>query len=455
MKRILFLLCCILPLIGRAQTTLGTLNNLHQVVKGETLWGIAHKYGVSEEALRRANPEIKKDKVKRGMLLVIPRIVEEAPIELSPVMEVPTETAEPAEPAIKEERIMRVGVLLPLEEKTERGAKLVEFYQGFLMAVDSVKSEGARLMVHTFHSGSTAESMQFVLQNDVLADMDVIFGPADAAQVAPLAEFCNRAGVRLVLPFANNYNLAGKALMYSATAASTTVQQDAARMIVAQHPDYNYVILNTNNSDTRGRQFVEAVRNELASQGIAMRAWNIEGDEMAIESALNQFRTNCIIPDNTSIKTLNVLFARLNNFCAEHPDYKVSLQGYPEWQTYTSSQLLDFYKYNTYIYSPYYRNPLLAQTENFEQRFNTNFRHPQGATFPRYGMMGFDMGYYFLHGIWVLGNRFETEQSSLRYEPIQHVFKFARDEENSGFTNHGIQLIHYTPEQTIEQIRPR
>lgn len=449
MKRILLLICCLIPLIGKAQTALGTLNNLHQVVKGETLWGIAHQYGVTEEALRKANPEIKKDKVKKGMLLVIPRIVEERPIEMAPIME------EPA-PAVEEVRhTLRVGILLPLEEKTERATKFIEFYQGFLMAVDSVKSEGADVTVHTFHCGSTDEAMQNVLRNEVLANMDVIFGPADAAQINTLAEFCNKMGVRLVLPFANNYSLAGKPLLYSATTSHTAIQQDAAKLIVEKYPDRNYVILNTNSADTRGKQFVEAIRNELSHQGIAMRAWNIEGDALAIESALNQFRLNCIIPDNTSIKTLNVLFARLNNFCAEHPDYKISILGYPEWQTYTSTQLLDFYKYDTYIYSPYYRNPLLPATENFEQSFSTNFHRPQGVTFPRYGMMGFDMGYYFLHGIWTLGNRFETEQQTLQYSPVQHAFRFIQDEAGSGYANHGLQLIHYMPEQSIEQIRTR
>ena len=239
MKRILLLICCLIPLIGKAQTALGTLNNLHQVVKGETLWGIAHQYGVTEEALRKANPEIKKDKVKKGMLLVIPRIVEERPIEMAPIME------EPA-PAVEEVRhTLRVGILLPLEEKTERATKLIEFYQGFLMAVDSVKSEGADVTVHTFHCGSTEEAMQNVLRNEVLANMDVIFGPADAAQINTLAEFCNKMGVRLVLPFANNYSLAGKPLLYSATTSNTAIQQDAAKLIVEKYPDRNYVILNT------------------------------------------------------------------------------------------------------------------------------------------------------------------------------------------------------------------
>ena len=70
-------------------------------------------------------------------------------------------------------------------------------------------------------------------------------------------------------------------------------------------------------------------------------------------------------------------------------------------------------------------------------------------------MMGFDMGYYFLHGIWSLGNRFETEQQTLQYSPVQHAFRFIQDEAGSGYANHGLQLIHYMPEQSIEQIRTR
>ena len=103
--------------MGAAQNTLGTLNNLHQVVKGETLWGIAHQYGVPPEAILRANPEIKKEKVKRGMLLVIPQM-EIPQIEMAPVVE---------EPPVPVDPTLRIGVLLPLEDKNERAAKLGEF----------------------------------------------------------------------------------------------------------------------------------------------------------------------------------------------------------------------------------------------------------------------------------------------------------------------------------------
>ena len=51
---------------------------------------------------------------------------------------------------------VRMGVLLPFKEKTPRGAKMVEFYQGMLMAVDSLKHEDISIDVQALHTGSTA-----------------------------------------------------------------------------------------------------------------------------------------------------------------------------------------------------------------------------------------------------------------------------------------------------------
>ena len=56
---------------------------------------------------------------------------------------------------------VRMGVVLPLKEKSQRGAKMVEFYQGMLMAVDSVCNEGLSTEVIALHSGSSASEIQY------------------------------------------------------------------------------------------------------------------------------------------------------------------------------------------------------------------------------------------------------------------------------------------------------
>lgn len=95
------------------------LQHMHQVQKGETWTAIAAKYGISELALKQANPDakVKKKKPKKGTLLTIP--------DACPQPEPVEETV----PAVRTSmNSISIGVLLPLEESSERGAKMVEFY---------------------------------------------------------------------------------------------------------------------------------------------------------------------------------------------------------------------------------------------------------------------------------------------------------------------------------------
>ncbi len=448
MKRIFALFLACIPYIMYAQSaSVGALNNLHQVQKGETLYSISRLYNISQEALLLANPDIKKGKVKKGEFLVIP-----AP---PPAPEV-VETIPIAEPQRRTSyEGLRVGVFLPLEDASAQGEKVLEFYRGLLMAVDSVKHEGTNVELYALHSGHSADEMLKMLHSNDLDALNVVFGPADADQVPILADYCRGRNVRLVLPFQNTQPAAGFPLQYTATSSNFIVQREAARLVVRQFDQSNFVLLRTTDMDQRGDAFTSQMQGLLEEKGVAMRVLNIGGDEMAWESALTQFRPNIIIPDNVGVKTLNVLFSKLNTFMETHADknYNVSLLGYPEWQTYTGQLAREFYRYDTYFYTTYYRNPLVRETTDFEQRYQSLFRKPMALNYPRYGMMGFDMAYYFLHGLARYGDDFERRQDEMTLRPVQHPFRFVGGSEDEGYTNRAIQLVHYTKDQKVEQVR--
>ena len=128
-----------IPSIMDAQNTMSVLNRLHQVNKGETLFSIAKQYNVTEQDILTANPDIKnKSKLKKGTFLTIP---------------VAASQTEPAVTEVKKEPLknIRIGVILPFEEKDERAKKMVEFYQGFLMAADSIRKEGLSMDIYAFN----------------------------------------------------------------------------------------------------------------------------------------------------------------------------------------------------------------------------------------------------------------------------------------------------------------
>ncbi len=79
---------------------------------------------------------------------------------------------------------------------------MVEFYQGLLLAVDSMRHEGLSIEITAVHSGSTANDMDQLLLKRPIENCDVVFGPLDMAQLTALADYCDLRGVLLVVPFA-------------------------------------------------------------------------------------------------------------------------------------------------------------------------------------------------------------------------------------------------------------
>lgn len=435
---LLFLYLCPMLLFG--QNTLSTLGNIHSVVKGETWESVATKHGVSILALREANPDITKKKLKKGTLLIIPR----APQPVVPV-EVPEQQPEPVVRTSMSD--LKVGVLLPFGE-----AKMVEFYRGFLMAADSVRKAGVNLDIHTWDCGTSVTQIEQLLPQ--ISGLDVLFGPASATQIPAVAEACREQGIRLVLPFWNGQALVNYPLVYNATAPDNIVYESAVRSLIRYYGDRNFVTVRSGSDDNKGKMLTETLKQSLAQQGIgAPRVLELEGDDFAYESAFNQFRDNMILLDDSSIRSLNILLARLKDFHRAHSEYRLSLVGYPEWQEETGRLMGDFFTFNTYVISPYYYNVLDDRTKHFQRTYEKSFRTPISRTNPRYAALGFDLGYYFLSGISSLGDTFEQMQSSLRQEPYQNWYLFERNASGMSFSNSFVQFIHFTPESKIELIR--
>ena len=436
MKRLIITILLCIPFIMDAQNTMLELNRLHQVVKGETLYGIAKKYNVTEQELRAANPDIPENgKVKKGKYLTIPKPAE-------PIKEVVVT------PEVTKKQAIKIGVILPFEEKNDRAKKMVEFYQGFLMAADSVKKEGVSLEIYAYSSGNTEAELMEVLMKPELSTLDILFGPIDEQQLPAAINFCKMNNIKLVLPFTNDQTLTGRPLVYMASPNYTISTLEAAEMVSKAYANKNFIILKTNSPNSKGQFFTQKLTEMLARQGNNVRVLNIDGDDFAYESAMNQFKDNVIVPDNPSIKSLNILISKLDTFRQEHTKYNIALLGYPEWQTYTNTLLNSFFTFDTYIYSSYYYNALAPSTKAFEQAFTRNFNTAMAVNYPRYAMMGFDLGYYFIHDIYA--NESATFSG---HEPYQNMFRFVQDTENSGFYNRFVQLIHFTKTKQIELIR--
>ncbi|KAA6310395.1 hypothetical protein EZS27_038294, partial [termite gut metagenome] len=83
---------------------------------------------------------------------------------------------------------VKAAIILPFSEVESR-TRMVEYYEGFLMAVDSLKRTGVSVDLYVYDSGGQNASILSILQQKEMVDMDVIFGPLYSKHIKPLANF--------------------------------------------------------------------------------------------------------------------------------------------------------------------------------------------------------------------------------------------------------------------------
>lgn len=347
---------------------------------------------------------------------------------------------------------LKVAVLMPLKEQSPRGETVLEFYQGLLMAVAQLKSEGQSVDVYALDTGADEAQMENVLRNSMLTKMDVIFGPADGGQIAPLADFCRQHGIRMVMPFNTPCNqLYSNPWIYQVGVTQEQLYPGITALVMNQMENSNFVIFHSGEQDERAQAFTAHLTQVFALRQMQVTNLHAHADERAYEQALNQFRENVVIPDSRSLKTVKDLLAGLKAFQANFPQYRVKLLGYPEWLTYTSVLLKDFYTYDTRVFSAYYRNPLSGRVLKFEQQYKQNFGRQSRNSFPRAEMLGYDLGCYFLRGLARYGADFDSQHAAMaEAQPLQQYFRFQRVGEQGGFINLHVQLVHYNTNNTIQ-----
>ena len=88
------------------------------------------------------------------------------------------------------------------------------------------------------------------------------------------------------------------------------------------------------------------------------------------------------------------------------------------------------------IFTPsFYTNNLLPAAINFTQAYRKWYSKEMEERYPKYGMLGFDTGYFFLKGLSKYGSELEKNLPQMDLTPIQTGFKFQRVNNWGGFVN--------------------
>ena len=444
------------PASGRtdaaAEDTVGRRDrcrDIHKVKRRETVYSISREYGISEEELIAANPEIKdKNKLKRGTFLCIPYPASDNVARQSQTAPTNSELFAQKTKASKHISPIKAALILPFLSDggtTGENARMVEYYEGLLMAVDSLKRSGVSIDLYTYNTGSDAASVSNILRQKELKDMNVIFGPLHPQQIKPLADFSEKNDIRLVIPFTSKDNTVFQnPVVYQVNTPQSYLYSEVYEHFIRQFPKVHVIFLEAGNAADDKAAFVNGLKEELRTHAIPASTLPEDATVTSMKAVLRIDRTNIFIPTSGSNTILMKVLPQLTLLTRENPDYAIQLFGYPEWQTYTKDYLETFFELDTYFYSSFYTNNLLPAARKFTQDFRKWYGKEMDDRYPKYGMLGFDTGYFFLKGLSRYGNDLEQNLQHMDLTPIQTGFKFQRVNNWGGFINKKVFFVHFT-----------
>ena len=448
----------------KEQEKLPVIVGTHKVQRKENIKGICEMYNITQEDLIKVNPILKEQKLKRKMELNIPEpSIKEKPILTEIVQENKEEIEKAIPKGINDDKVLNVAVILSFlldSYAPKEQSRMVEYYQGFLMAVEELKHEGYSFIINTYDAGQKSQSLDSLLTSGAFDNVELIFGASYPKHNKELAKFAKEREIPLVIPFSNKKDEAlNNPTIYVANGIQSFILPEISSSFVKTFPNAN-VIFVEDTTESNKREFVKSLTSELVKHNIpytTVQMPQISNEEVVLETFSNIYQDDkefIVIPTSSSATTLNTLLPSLLH--AKGIDSlnvtKFKLFGYPEWQIHAKDTRELMYEVDTYFYATFYSHYALPRVAEFQDEFIRWYDRDIQNIYPRYGMLGYDTGYFFLLAASLYGNRMYENINQTPFNPVQSDFKFERISDKDGFINKKFFFIHFSPEYYIDKI---
>ena len=417
---------------------------MHKVKKGETLFGIARRYEITVDQLIKANPDMNAVgyELKKGDYIFIPY----------PDGQKPSATQKPvASQKAKDDKTVRVGIMLPLHNVDGDGRRMIEYYRGFLMGCDELKKAGQNVEVMAWNVPIDANISQ-TLAKEGADRCDVIFGPLYSAQVAPLAAFAKQHGIKMVIPFSITGNEVEKnPNVFQVYQSPQFFAQQTVKYFIERFQGSHVVVVDCNDAKSDKGVFTMALRMALAEKGMTCSITNLTNSGEYFSKAFSRQKPNVVVLNTGRSPELNTVIAKLDQLKMDQPGVKISLFGYTDWLMYAKYNLDKFCKYDTYIPTHFYYNPLSSSTQAFEREYRLKFDQSLMDYQPRFAITGHDHALFFIRGISKKGRQFLGTEADSNVLQTQLHFKKAGSQA-AGMQNVALSFVHYNTNHSISII---
>jgi ABC-type branched-subunit amino acid transport system substrate-binding protein len=317
--------------------------------------------------------------------------------------------------------------------------KFIQYYQGFIMAADSLRQKGLNVEIHIYDVGQSTNKALEVIQKPEFKKMDMIFGPLFKNTFSIVAEFAKENEIPIINPFSTrNDILQGNPYVFKLLPSIESQPALLADLVKQNFSDYKiifYVANKFQNAELIG-QFTQAIeQNDLTGKQIVKVVDYSSDSTRGFSKYASVVQPNLVIIYAENEVLPASLLSKLSEL---KKDYQITVIGLPEWERFTNIESSYLIALNTCIFMSAYTDShseeVKAFTESYRARY---FDEPLYFAFA-----GFDAGYFFLNALLSYGKDFTGCINKLRTPLIQNQYHFER-KDDGGFDNLNWNILQY------------
>jgi LysM repeat protein/ABC-type branched-subunit amino acid transport system substrate-binding protein len=456
----------IVPVQQTQAITKETKNTItHKVQKGETLYSISKQYETSQEAILKANNDLPNG-LRVDDEIIIPVATSNIKFQKNQQDTIYDYVKQKLNPqaAFDEEVIINdnefvVALLLPFftyenkvyeqnlkpNQKNEVIAKslvAIQFYNGFLMAIDSLVEKGNKIKVYVYDTANDSTAIEKIFKKEESSNFDLIVGPLYANGFNVAAKYAKERKIPIVSPFVQTPSILKNNIYTSKiTPSQTVLMKETAEYIAANYPSENVIVVthNSTKDKTLLNTFVTSFRNKTTNQ-LKEVNYSVNGIG-GISNILHPSKKNIIVMPFNEQSIVTDIISKIYFLNKEN----IILVGTEAWQAFDNIDMEYINKLQLHWATYSYINFDSEKVKEWINKFRLKF-----ATEPdNYAFQAYDLACYYFMALNKNGMNYPSNIQSVQYKGMAGGFEFEKTEEG-GFENKSViilKLQDYLPVQ--------
>lgn len=470
----------------------------YKVKRRETLYSISRRHKVTEEEIRKANPELKISILKEGQIIKIPLPVDpnlhtkQHPQDTTPVphySQIDTlpvydslyyycdsfdYTSNPLtydivfllpfciqqrKELMKNPGIEEAGEYDFIQAKQLRNMLymsycLSEFYEGSLLAAKALKEEGVSMNIKVYDTEKDTLKIKQILSQGILDSVDLIIGPIYKTVMQYLFKKLPPNGSHLISPLC--YKLSGVSNndVFVVNPPKCNTYGNLMK-VISNFAHDNIVVIYAGDSQSEyelscfDREFKQYMPDSAEYNLILFN----DTTKTSIYSVIKGKVKNHVVILTEEEIYLSKVVAKLN---LRSMRFDIRLYGFSSWTNLISIDDEFYHKlefiYATPFYIDYEQYPIINYQYLYKKYFKT---YPHLATLEgyNYSLLGYDIVYYFGSALKKYGKSFQYCLDE-DFQVLQYTssFNFMKDTIYGYYQNHGVSYVQYTKDFIVKKL---